>query len=189
MLSWSVPKKGNENMLKLEVLPTPKAEDVQGREAAPDMRDHPLKLKIGAQPLDLMPTCRFDEVRDDVLLFDLCASVPADAIISPIRRGEDHRTVLARPFFIPRNMTTDAVKDAIRSRVARSASPLEFLAFASQHPDAMLKVPIVTLGWSRPDGRWMKYAMLTTDARHRRILRSVSPPSWPKDWRYLIIIS
>jgi hypothetical protein len=176
-------------MPTLEVLPSLKVEEGQGHQETADLRDYPLKLRIGDQPLDLMPDCRFDEIKDGALLFELRASTPADASISPIRRGETHRTTLARPFFLPRNMSTVGVLEAISSRGARSANALEFLAFAGQHPELQSKVPLVTLGWSRPDGRWTKYAMLTTDALKRKILRSVNPPSWPKDWRYIIIIS
>lgn len=176
-------------MRTLEALPSLKVEEGQGHDETPDLRDYPLKLRIGDLPLDLMPDCRFDEIQDGALLFELRASTVADATISPIRRGESHRTAVARPFFIPHNMSTEGVMGAIRSRGARSANPLEFLAFAGQHPELQCKVPLVTLGWSRPDGRWLKYAMLTTDVRKRKILRSVNPPSWPKDWRYIIIIS
>lgn len=169
-------------MPTLKIVPAPPVE-------GSDLRDFPLKLRLGGRPLDLMPECRFDEVRDDALLFELLATAPAEAGVHAIRKEAAQRTAVARPFFIPRNMPTEGVLELIRARGGRSANALEFLAFAAQYPEFQRGAQVVTLGWSCQEGRWTKYPMLTADVRQRRILRSVCPPSWPKDWRYLIILS
>lgn len=154
----------------------------------PDSRDFPLRIALGARPLDLLPACRFGGVLDDQLLLDLTATTDPGGRVVPIRPEESCRTIKARTFFIGRSLTTDQLSVAIRDHGGRNATPVEGLAFAAQHPDVQRQSPIVLLDWSRPEGRWTKYAMLTVDPVGKRILRSVCRPNWPSAWRYLIIV-
>jgi hypothetical protein len=160
----------------LELAPDP------AREAEEfDAREYVLRLDSDAAPLDLLKDCRFDAVRDEGLLRDCFGSPPG---VIPIRSRT--KILRARLFFIPRNMSTEALVSTIASRGARSADRLECLAFAATYPEVQRRAVLATLGWSTVSGPWTRYAALTVETRGR-VFRAVSPPSWPSKWRYLII--